>query len=119
MERTVRRGYASRIVAFIVRSGENSEFLKRHGLKIHDICGNLEDDLDVPGITAYMGDVLRFLQPTLNPLVLSLEGIQDLFGIIKSSQDQLLKARSDRNNWGYPPEMITALRFLCAQGKIF
>lgn len=76
-------------------------------------------DEDPDGLTGNLTDVLPFLRSSLNATSFSLEGIQDLFNIVKSNQDTLLRTRTDRANWGYSPEMIQALRLLSAQGKLY
>lgn len=73
---------------------------------------------DAEGISATIRDMVSYLRCTLDPLAFSLEGIEELFGIVKSSHENLLRLKTTRNNWGYPSELITALRLLCAQGKI-
>jgi len=114
MEKTVRRGYTSRIISFIVRNTENSQFFAKHGTKIYEIANTNEDVIE--GVSGNLQDVLPYIRSALDPAAFSLDGIEEIFSIIKSFQDSMLKVKNARNNWGYPPELITALRLLSSQG---
>ena len=98
------RGYASELVALVVRSTENAAFYAKYGASLHGLVTSASLDAGCSSNNK-LSQLVRWMEVLNQPQVFNLDvGLPVLCSVIKQHADDVAN---------FPPEFIVALRLIC------